>query len=113
MISLPDILDSALPADLRCILDRIDGDLLGLTHAVIIEPHDTGQTIEQELGFNPLIHPIDGIPYDHPDFEPYWVHLGKQGGWFTLIHAVGNSGFAYMLLIPDSEDGEFQRLCRA
>lgn len=59
MISLPDIFDSVLPADLRCILETIDADLLDLTHVAIIEPHDTGQTIAQELGFNPLIHPID------------------------------------------------------
>lgn len=121
MITLPDrdsileaTLDESLPTALQARLQRIasNDELLDLTCVAIIEAGDSEQDIVNELGWSPLIHPIDEIRFDQPGFEPYWAHLHDHGGWFELAHPVGNDGFAYVLLIEDAGGGDLQRLCR-
>ena len=103
------------PALKRLIQTRLDtADRLGLntqTHLVVIEQHDTEAAILRELGWSPLVHPIDGTRYGQADFEPYWAWLQDVSGWYLLLHTVGNAGFAYILLIAKGE-GIFARMCR-
>jgi hypothetical protein len=77
--------------------------LSDLTHILAIQRFDDEATIEHEIGFNPLVSPLNGVRYGSPDFIPYWSWLQDVGGWFELIHAIGDSGFAYVLLIQKTE----------
>jgi hypothetical protein len=70
-----------------------------LTQLVVVQPGDTEATLLDELGWSPLVNPITEARYGEPHFEPFWAWLQALGGWYELIHTVGNSGFAYILLI--------------
>ncbi|MCW1431879.1 hypothetical protein [Novosphingobium sp. JCM 18896] len=123
MISLPDrealgaALSMPLPAALYSLLsDAIalatEGNLLDLTYVVIIEEGDTEADIIEEIGFSPLVHPIDGHRYGDAQFQPYWAYLQERGGWFELIHTVSNDGFAFVLLVDGDAESDLVRMCR-
>lgn len=122
MISLPDrhallsFADHDIPAGAREHVARhvelaIEGDLLDLTHVLVVQADDSEADIEQALGFNPLAHPIDGIHFRVPGFEPYWDYLADLGGWFELILPVGNSGFANVVLV-EATAGPLADMCQ-
>ena len=100
--------------------ERIDlyrnAELLDRTHILVIESGDTEQAIVDAIGFSPLVNSIDGARYPSADFHPYWEGpIWRHDGWYELVITVGNSGFAFILLIADA-DGvlpELLHLCRA
>jgi len=76
--SLEGIADMALEPRLKALLTaRIDrlatpcGDLVDMTHIVVVEPGDTEDDLLDEIGLSPLINPIDGARYGTPDFYPH------------------------------------------
>jgi hypothetical protein len=88
--------------------------LLELTHLLIIQPGDTGDAFVEEVGFSPLVNPLDGSRFGGPSFTPYHDDLQDRCGWFELTVTVGNSGFAFVLFIQDAEgvNPELLSLCR-
>lgn len=121
MLSLPDAaaieaaLYQPLSEPLRSILathlEQITSQgLRELTHVVVIEAGDTEADIIGACGWSPLIHPIDGTRFDDSDFQPYWAWLSDLGGWYELLHPVGNDGFAYVLFIA-AEATLFSKMC--
>ena len=82
-----------------------DAHAIGLadqTHIVVIQPGDIEAMLLDEIGWSPLVNPLTEVRFGSPDFEPYWAWLQDLGGWFELLHPVGNSGFAYILLVSRS-----------
>lgn len=89
-------------------------DLTEYTQFLIVEPTCTEADIIDEIGLSPMVNPIDGVRFGSDAFHPFWDWLAYQDGWFEMIIAIGNSGFAYVILIQDSEeDSELVSLCRA
>lgn len=84
-------------------------DLGDLTHIAVVQPHDTEADIIEALGFSPLVSRINGI-----HLEPDWDWLERHEGWFELVYAVGNSGFAYLVFVQDTEGvlPDLLTLCR-
>lgn len=86
---------------------RIEGlssgehDLTDDTELLIIGPGDSERDIVREVGFSPLMEPIDGLRFGQPGFEPFWDYLVDHGGWFELSVSFGST-FAYVLLIQDA-----------
>lgn len=108
-------LDQPLSDELRTIItDRLtDAASIGLadqTHITVVQAGDTEHDIEQELGWSPMVNPLSGERFGSRDFTPYWAWLQDLGGWYELLHPVGNSGFAYILLI-EKQQGEFSSMC--
>jgi hypothetical protein len=107
------------PALARLLSKRVrlwaSGGVLGMTHLLVVEPGDTEAAIVEEVGFSPLVNPIDGERFPSPFFEPHWDWLQAHEGWTELILTVGNSGFAYVVWIGNSAgtDSELLALCRA
>lgn len=125
MLSLPDAaairaaldqpLDGKLHEILREKLASIEAhDLETLTHIIVVQPRDTEDAIEHEIGWSPLLNPVDKIAYGSMGFVPYWAWLQDFGGWYELIHTIGNGGFAYLLLIEDAPGvpADLLRMCR-
>lgn len=121
MLSLPDAasigaaLHQPLDSDLHAILaerhEQITAQCLGeLTHIVVIQAADTETQIVEAIGWSPLVQPIDGVRYGDSDFQPYWAWLRDLGGWYELIHPIGNDGFAFILLVERS-DTVFSAMC--
>jgi len=94
------------PALRTIITDRLaDAAEIGLTdqtHIVVIQPGDSEDLIAGEIGWSLLINPMTEMRYGDPAFEPYWSWLQDLGGWHELVVTVGNSGFAYLILIEQA-----------
>lgn len=105
-------LDVRLLALLRRRIDDF-GDLVDVTEFLIIVAGDAESDIIREVGFSPVVEPIDQVRFGAPGFEPFWDHLVDHGGWFELSISFGST-FAYALLIQDT-DGvlpDLLTLCR-
>ena len=89
------------------------GDLTDWTEWIILEPDDSEDDIVREVGFSPLIEPIDGARFGNKGFLPFWDHLPPASFPFVLL-PLFCSTFAYVLIVPDI-DGilpELLALCR-
>jgi hypothetical protein len=88
--------------------------LLDLTHLVVVQPGDTEEDIVAEIGLSPLVNSLDGARYGSPNFQPWHDWLQRHDGFFELVVTVGNSGFAFVLLIQDAPgaDPDLIALCR-
>lgn len=108
-------LDPSLRIILARHLDIADTEgLTELSFILVIEAGDTEKAIEAEIGFSPLVSPLDGARFGTAHFEPYWAFLRAGDCWNEMIVTVGNSGFAFILLISN-EPGvipELLELCR-
>ena len=125
MISLPDraaverALAGSLPERLRDLLAAhhlaaIASGVADMSHYLVVQAGDTEADIVREVGFSPLVNPIDGLRFGTGAFHPWWDWLSDRDGWFEMIVTVGNSGFANILLIGDVEGlpVELRALCR-
>ena len=83
------------------------------TEILVVAVGDTELDIGREVGFSPLVEPIDGARYDQPGFAPYWDRIADLGGWFEVLTTFGST-FALILLVEDA-DGvltELRAMCR-
>ncbi|HZG45491.1 MAG TPA: hypothetical protein VEZ41_04385 [Allosphingosinicella sp.] len=111
----------AVPADPRLqklLAERVEQwastDVLDLTEVLIVEPGDTAKDIWRESTICPLVNPLDGSRFGSDAFTPFWESLERREAFYELIVTVGNSGFAYVILIADAEgaDPALLALCR-
>lgn len=124
MISLPDraALKRALAGRLQPRLRELLAERLtvteangvaDMTHYLVVQFGDTEADIVEAIGLSPLINPIDGARFGTVSFQSWWDWLANVDGWFEMTITVGNSGFAYVLIIEDrGEPTELLRLCR-
>ena len=89
------------------------GDLTDWTEFLIVEPGDMEDDIVREVGFSPLVEPVDGIRFGSEGFSPFWDSLVAHSGWYELTISFG-SAFAYVLFIADAPGvlPELTGLCR-
>lgn len=79
--------------------------LADMTHIVAIQPGDTEADIFAEVGWSPLVNPIDGCRFGEQGFVEHWDRLqGLEGYGWEMIVTVGGSGFAFVMLIEDAPD---------
>lgn len=88
-------------------------DLIDVSSIVIVQPGDTEEDIQRELGFSPLVD-VDGRRFGSDAFNPDWNVLHAHTGWFELVFCLGNDGFAFVLFVQDAEgvDANLLDLCR-
>lgn len=87
--------------------DTIHCGLQDQTHVVVVEADDTEAEIVDAIGFSPLRSRIDNCP-NSVDCD--WTE--RHDGWWELLFCVGDSGFAYIVLVEDSERSPLAHLCR-
>ncbi len=118
MIDLPDMeaVRAALHQPLKPALKTLLADrladtesccLANLTHVLVVEAEDTEAAVIDAVGFSPLASRID-CNRDQPD----WDWLERHEGWWEALYCVGDSGFAFILLIEDADLSPFAQLCR-
>lgn len=118
MINLPDMeaVRAALRQPLKPELKRLLADrlantescgLASLTHILVIEAQDTEAAVIDAVGFSPLASRIDGNSN-----QPDWDWLERHEGWWEALYCVGDSGFAFILLIENSDESPWAELCR-
>lgn len=72
--------------------DAIASDLADLTHILVVQPGDTEADIVAAIGFSPV---DDDAP--KPDWQEH------HGEYHELIYCVGNSGFAFLVLVQEAD----------
>lgn len=109
MIDMPD-LDAILAAvcrplqpDLHDLIasrlqDAFACGLADLTHILVIQPGDTEAQIIDAIGFSPLMSRMDGNR-----LQSDWDYIEPHPGWWELIYTVGNSGFAFLVLVERAD----------
>jgi len=89
-----------------------ENGLENLTCIAVVEPADSEQTFIDELGFSPLQNPLTETRFGDPDFSPAWDWLEVHPGWYELLFAVGNDGFAFILFVPnEAKENDPSRMC--
>ena len=85
-----------------------------ITHYLVVHAGDEEDVIIAAAGFSPLVHPIDQCRFPDPGFHPWWDWLGDVGGWYEMVVAVGDTGFAFVLLIENKPEADavMLELCR-
>jgi hypothetical protein len=97
------VLNPPLRALVAAHLDQAKREgLTDLTLVAVIEPGDDELAIEAELGFSPVVNPMTGTRFGEPGWLAYWAWLQRTGGIASLTHTVGDSGYAIILVIPET-----------
>ena len=90
-----------------------DADELG--PFIVLEPGDTADMLEAEMGFSVLRNLFDDTPFGHADFSPAfeWAEAHPEG-YLELVYIVSDSGFGYDVFVADQlgVDPELLALCR-
>ena len=54
------------------------GELADWTDLLVVEPGDSEQDVVREVGFSPLVEPIDGARFGSEGFVVFWDHLNSD-----------------------------------
>ena len=93
--------------------DQLGGDIKDKARFVIVQPGDSIQALEAELGWSVFQNPGDGTRFDDPDFTPGWEWIEDHGHTFELVFIMTDDGFAHVVLVQNAQgvDPELLRLC--
>lgn len=98
----------SLPIDLRLkqlLIERRDqlgGEITSDCRFVIVQPGDSLEALETELGFSIFQNCVDGRRFGDPAFSPSWEWLAYHGHCFEMVFIMTDDGFAHVVLIQDS-----------
>ena len=88
-------------------------------YMVIVEPGDTVEQLEQEVGL-PVLHGLfDDVPYGDPDFTPCFEileeHAYEQHRIYEMVFISNDDGFATTVFVPATEGipGDLLAMCRS
>jgi hypothetical protein len=90
-----------------------DADELG--PFVVVEPGDSVEVLEAEIGLPLLRNLFDDTPFGHADFAPAfeWAAVHPEG-FYELVYIVGDGGYGYDIFIADEAgvDADLLAMCR-
>ena len=92
-----------------------DWDLADLANFIVVEPGDSIEAIELELGISPFVNLVDGKRFPDTAFQPSWEFCIARKGYYDLTFVLSDSGLGIILLVPD-RDGvvpELQSMLKA
>lgn len=88
-------------------------------YMVVVEPGDTVEQLEQEIGL-PILHGLfDDLPYGHPDFTPCFdileEHRNEHSAAYEMVFISNDDGFATTVIVPACEgtDSRLLAMCRS
>jgi hypothetical protein len=97
----------------RLLVERIaqlSDDLIDETEIVVIEPTDDEEQVVNNLGWSPLVEPMDSLRAGANGFTPYWDwFVEHDGGWYEMIVTYGST-FAMLMLLKSNEP-ELRAMC--
>jgi hypothetical protein len=90
------------------------------SYMVVVEPDDTVEQLEQEIGL-PVLHGLfDDTPFGHPDFTPCFEILEEHrnesaSSIYEMVFISNDDGFATTVFVPASEGipGDLLAMCRS
>ena len=88
-------------------------------YMVVVEPGDTVEQLEQEIGL-PILHGLfDDIPFGDEDFTPCFEILEEQSNESSTVYEMvfisNDDGFATTVFVPATEgtDSRLLAMCRS
>ena len=88
-------------------------------YMVVVEPGDTVEQLEQEIGL-PILHGLfDDAPFGDDDFTPCFEileeHCNEQHRIYEMVFISNDDGFATTVIVPASEgtDSRLLAMCRS
>ena len=93
--------------------DQLGGDIKDLARFIVVQPRDSIEALEQELGWSIFVTP-EGCRFGDPDFYPGWEWLADHGHCFEMVFILTDDGFAHVVLVEQSPgvDPDLLRLCQ-
>jgi DNA-binding Xre family transcriptional regulator len=78
-----------------------DGDTLEeLCHFIVVEPGDSIEAIDAQLGFSILSNRWDGLRFGDPAFKPAWEILEDHLNYFEVVFVLGDDGYGVEVFVP-------------
>jgi hypothetical protein len=88
-------------------------------YMVVVEPGDTIEQLEQEIGL-PILHGLfDDVPFGHPDFSPCFdileEHTHDNTRIYEMVFISNDDGAATAIFVADTEGipGDLLAMCRS
>lgn len=90
-------------------------DLSEIARFIIVQPGDSLDTLEKELGFSVFRNPVDGRLFGDSEFTPGWEWIADHGSVWEICFIYDDSGFGHVVIISSEQgiDPALLRLCRA
>jgi hypothetical protein len=91
-----------------------DADELG--YFIVVEPGDSADVLEAEIGFPVLRGLLDDVPFGDEDFSPAfeWAEIHPEG-FYELVYITSDSGYGFDIFVANAPgvDPELLALCQA
>jgi len=89
-------------------------DLATLGYFLVIEPGDTLNTINTQLGFPILTNRWTGLHFGQPDFVPSFEFVEEFSGCFEIVFVISDDGFGIEVFVPKTAGiaSELLELCQ-
>lgn len=108
-----------LPIDLRIkrrlIIrrDQLGGEIDDQARFVVMQPGDSLRALQSALGYSVFENPVDGTRFGETDFSPGFEWLSFDGHLFEMTWILDDSGYAHVIIIPDSpmQNRDLRELC--
>jgi hypothetical protein len=121
IIRVPTAVATIEDPELRSCIEKTISDLNGedpCDHEVwgyflIVEPGDTVQAINTQLGFSILCNRWTGVSFGHGGFTPSWEVMNAHAHWYELVFVLSDDGFGVVVFIPKTVgiDPELLAMC--
>jgi hypothetical protein len=69
---------------------------------ILVEPGDTSEQIESDTGYSLSKSLFNGTVYGDPDFMPDFEYLEDHVGFYEAVFIFTDSGFAVVMIVPNS-----------
>ena len=88
-------------------------DLATLGYFLIVEPGDTLDAVDAQLGFPILANRFSGIRFGHPGFTPSFELVESFSGCFDMVFILDDSGYGIEVFIPsEGVDPDLLAMCK-
>ena len=81
-----------------------DCELHELVTFVVVEPGDSLEAIDSQLGFPILTNRFDGIRFGESGFTPSFDILEEHAGYYEIVFVLSDDGFGVEIFIPKHPD---------
>ena len=80
---------------------------------IVVEPGDSVETIDKQLGFPILTNRWTGVQFGQTGFTPFWEVLEEHGTCYEMVFVLSDDGYGVELFIPKhpSMDSELLSMC--
>ncbi len=94
------------PAIRQLVQQRIDElggeafDTTALGYLLVIQPGDTLDAIDTQLGFSSLANRVTGIRYEQPGFTPSFEFVEEFPSCYDMVFVLSDDGFGVEVFVP-------------